>query len=266
MKILLFGSKGQVGWQLRRSLAPLGQVVCLDSKGQDFCGDLLDTGGIARTVQTLQPHVVVNAAAYTAVDKAEDESDLAFAVNARACEALAKASAETGAWLVHYSTDYVYDGSGERPLTGSDGLPLTYARWPSWSPDGSELALYSVNTTREAIMVANADGSGLREVARRQPANFEEFLGGPDWSPDGQTIVFTAMMGGFEICTVPAQGGNAEQLTRGADPCWAPNSRTIIFARRQGGRRVLSLLDVPTKQSKDVSRISGSNSQPSWAR
>ena len=88
----------------------------------------------------------------------------------------------------------------------------------------------------------------------------------PDWSPDGKWIVFTAMMGGFEICVVPAQGGDARQLTAGEDPSWAPNSRTVIFARRQGGRRTLSLLDVPTKQTKDVSRISGSNSQPSWAK
>jgi Tol biopolymer transport system component len=75
-------------------------------------------------------------------------------------------------------------------------------------------------------------------------------------------------MGGFEICVVPASGGTATVLVSGEDPSWAANARTVIFARRSSGSRRLSLLDVPTKQVKDVSRISvsGSNSQPSWAK
>lgn len=120
MKILLFGSTGQVGWQLRRSLAVLGEVVALDRGSQSLCGDLGKPDGIAATVAAVKPDVVVNAAAYTAVDKAEDEQDLAWAINAHACDALARATAGAGAWLVHYSTDYVYDGSGTRPWRESD--------------------------------------------------------------------------------------------------------------------------------------------------
>lgn len=81
------------------------------------------------------------------------------------------------------------DGTRLRPLPGADGTPLTYAGWPAWSPDGSQLALYAMSGGYEAIKVANADGSGLRDVVRRTPANFYEFLGGPDWSPDGKQIV-----------------------------------------------------------------------------
>ena len=81
------------------------------------------------------------------------------------------------------------DGTGQRPLRGADGNPLTYAGWPAWSPDGSQVALYALNVGYEAIKVVNADGSGLRDVAHRTPANFEQPLGGPDWSPDGSQIV-----------------------------------------------------------------------------
>ena len=88
----------------------------------------------------------------------------------------------------------------------------------------------------------------------------------PDWSPDGRTIVFTANMGGFQICTVPSGGGKATVLTAGEDPSWARNSRTVMFVRRAQGRRILSLLDVVTKRVKDVRQISGSCSQPAWAR
>ena len=120
MKILLFGSNGQVGWQLRRSLSVLGEVVALDRGSRPLCGDLRDAAGVAASVASVAPDVVVNAAAYTAVDRAEDEQDLAFAVNAAAAEALASAAAKQGAWLVHYSTDYVYDGGGERPWRETD--------------------------------------------------------------------------------------------------------------------------------------------------
>jgi Tol biopolymer transport system component len=88
----------------------------------------------------------------------------------------------------------------------------------------------------------------------------------PDWSPDGKWITFTAQMPRFQICVVPAEGGAATVLVDGEDSSWSPNSRTLVFTRRAGERRMLSLLDVPTKQYKDVSRISGSNSQPSWAK
>jgi Tol biopolymer transport system component len=73
-------------------------------------------------------------------------------------------------------------------------------------------------------------------------------------------------MRNFEICVVPAEGGEAKLYTAGEDPTWAPNSRTLMFTRRVGSRRVLSLLDVPTKQIKDAPHISGSCSQPAWAR
>jgi TolB protein len=91
-------------------------------------------------------------------------------------------------------------------------------------------------------------------------------LTSPDWSPDGSKIAFTSGSGYFSICVMPAAGGEAERLVAGEDPCWAPNSRTIIFTQRRGGKEVLCLLDVPTKHVKDVRQISGSCSEPSWAR
>jgi dTDP-4-dehydrorhamnose reductase len=114
MKILLLGKNGQVGWELQRSLAPLGELAALDRHSQP-CGDLSQPERLADAVRALRPDVIVNAAAHTAVDKAESEPGLARTLNATAPAALAQAAAETGAWLVHYSTDYVFDGSGQRP-------------------------------------------------------------------------------------------------------------------------------------------------------
>lgn len=120
MKILLFGANGQVGWELQRSLSPLGELVALDRHSTELCGDLTDLNGIKDTVLKVAPDVVVNAAAYTAVDKAESDSETAQIVNAAAPGVLAAAATAVGAWLVHYSTDYVFDGSGSKPWVEAD--------------------------------------------------------------------------------------------------------------------------------------------------
>ena len=120
MKILLLGKNGQVGWELQRSLAPLGELIALDRHSPDLCGDLAKLQGLADTVRAVRPDVIVNAAAHTAVDKAESEPELARMLNALAPGVLAQEAAKIGALLVHYSTDYVFDGSGTRPWTETD--------------------------------------------------------------------------------------------------------------------------------------------------
>lgn len=120
MKILLFGKNGQVGWELQRSLAPLGELIALGKNSTKLCGDFTDLDGIAKTVRTVAPDVIVNAAAYTAVDKAESETELAYHINALAPDLLAKEAKRINAWLIHYTTDYVFDGSNNRPWVESD--------------------------------------------------------------------------------------------------------------------------------------------------
>lgn len=130
MNILLFGKGGQVGWELQRSLAPLGHLTALDFDSTAHCGDFSNLQGLADTVRALRPDVIVNAAAHTAVDKAESEPALARTLNALAPGVLAQEAAKLGAWLVHYSTDYVFDGSGNRPWTETDTpAPLSVYGW-----------------------------------------------------------------------------------------------------------------------------------------
>jgi len=115
MKILLFGKNGQVGWELQRSLAPLGELIALSSSSEEFCGDLTDFSGIQQTLQQISPDIIVNAAAYTAVDKAESEPERAYALNAQAPAVLAQEAKRLNAWLIHYSTDYVFNGHSSQP-------------------------------------------------------------------------------------------------------------------------------------------------------
>ena len=120
MKILLFGKGGQVGWELQRSLAPLGELVALEFDSTDYCGDFTNLAGLAETVRKVRPDVIVNAAAHTAVDKAESEPELVRTINALAPGVLADEAERLGAWLIHYSTDYVFNGSGTTPWKETD--------------------------------------------------------------------------------------------------------------------------------------------------
>ena len=128
MKILLFGSNGQLGWELRRSLAPLGELIA--PARSDAGGDLSNLDAIAAKIRHVAPDIIVNAAAYTAVDKAETEAALAHTINAAAPGVMADEARKLGAWLVHYSTDYVFDGSGAAPWreTSPTGPLSVYGR------------------------------------------------------------------------------------------------------------------------------------------
>jgi len=153
------------------------------------------------------------------------------------------------------------DGSDLKRLTKSPQDESS----PCWSPDGKWICFAAKETEHRTLCKVPASGGALQDIPTGGTPSPTE----PDWSPDGKWIAFTAQYrSGFQICVVPAEGGTAISLVEGEDPSWAPNSRTLAFGRRHAGHYTLSLLDVPTKQVKDVSRIPGisSQSQPSWAK
>ncbi len=144
MKILLLGKGGQVGWELQRSLASLGELVALDFDSTDLCGDFTNPQGLAETVRSVRPDVIVNAAAHTAVDKAESQPELARLINATAPGVLAQEAQKLGAWLVHYSTDYVFDGSGTRSWTEAD-TPAPLSVYGQTKLEGEQLVASHCN-------------------------------------------------------------------------------------------------------------------------
>jgi len=189
MKILLTGRAGQVAWELRRTLSPLGEVVALDRK-TPLSLDLADADSIRRATETVQPDLIVNAAAYTAVDKAEQDRDAAFAVNGEAPGILAEQARRLGAGLIHYSTDYVFPGDAGTPYREDD------ATGPQGAYGASKLAgeqaiqavgLLPHYILRTAWVYGNRGGNFLltmlrlmreREVVRV----VNDQLGAPTWS------------------------------------------------------------------------------------
>ncbi len=151
-----------------------------------------------------------------------------------------------------------FDGSGLKQLTDSRDDDSS----PTWSPDSQEIC-FVCRSGQAKLQKISAKGGAPRNL---RVALVGGNMTSPDWSPDGKWIAFTSGSRNFMICVVPAEGGDAQKLVAGEDPCWAPNSRTLIFTKQVGNKRILSLLDVPTKHVKDVRQISGSCSQPSWAR
>ena len=150
------------------------------------------------------------------------------------------------------------DGSNLKQLTSTPEDESS----PCWSPDGQWICFATKIAERRVLAKVPAGGGAVQRIPTPGAPNPTE----PDWSPDGKWIAFTSQAGGFDICVVPAGGGAPTVLVAGEDPSWSPNSRTLIFTHRVGGRYVLSVLDVFTKQVKDIARISGSDSQPAWAK
>jgi TolB protein len=133
---------------------------------------------------------------------------------------------------------------------------------PCWSPDGQWICFATKLRSRRVLAKVPAGGGPVQRIPTSGVSNPTD----PDWSPDGKWIAFTSQMGDFNICIVPAGGGMATVLVPGQHPSWSPNSRTLVLNHATGYRQSLSVLDVMTKQVKDIGRISGNDSQPAWAK
>lgn len=186
-RILLTGARGQVGWELQRTLSCLGEVVALDSKAMN----LADPDAVRRTLREIAPAIIVNPAAYTAVDKAESEAELAHAVNAIAPGVLGEEAGRLGALLVHYSTDYVFDGSGTTPWREEDaGGPLNVYGATKLAGERAIQASGCRHLIFRTSWVYGARGSNflltMRRLMRERPELkiVSDQVGAPTWCRD----------------------------------------------------------------------------------
>jgi len=188
MKILLAGREGQVAWELRRALSPLGEVIALDRKTTPSL-DLGQADSIRQAVETVRPGLIVNAAAYTAVDKAEQDRDTAFAVNGEAPGILAEQALRFGAGLVHYSTDYVFPGDANTPYREADatGPQGVYGASKLAGEQAVQAAGAPHYILRTAWVYGNRGGNFLLTMLRLMRERellrvVNDQLGAPTWS------------------------------------------------------------------------------------
>ncbi|KJJ96709.1 dTDP-4-dehydrorhamnose reductase [Pseudomonas sp. 21] len=228
--ILILGANGQVGWELQRALAPLGRLTVCDRQR----GNLEDLDGLRQLIESERPAIIVNAAAHTAVDKAETDTERAQRVNAEAVGLLASLAGELDAWLVHYSTDYVFDGQGERPFRENDQpAPLNaYGR----TKLAGEQAIRE-SGCRHLIFrtswVYAARGANFAKTMLRLAADREELrviadqIGAPT-SAELIADVTAQVLGQLRIHPQPDSLGGLYHLAAGGETSWHGYARFVI--------------------------------------
>ncbi len=249
MKILLTGSHGQVGWELRRTLACLGEVVALDSRAMD----LTDVDAIRRVVQDVAPRIIVNPAAHTAVDKAESEVERAYAINATAPGILAEEAEKLGALLVHYSTDYVFDGSGETPWSEDDATgPLNVYGASKLAGEQAIQAACRRHLIFRTSWVYGARGANflltMRRLMRERPELkiVADQIGAPTWSR--MLAEATALILAQQLS--PARGADRPEpwgvyhMTNGGETSW--HGFAAAIQELDGGESKARLLPIPS--------------------
>ncbi len=235
MKILLLGKNGQVGWELQRSLAPLGEVVALD-RSSELCGDLSQPERLAQTVRSMRPDVIVNAAAHTAVDKAESEVELARTLNATAPAALAQAAVETGAWLVHYSTDYVFDGSGTRPWQEGDATgPLgVYGQTKLEGEQAIAASACKHLIFRTSWVYAARGGNFARTMLRlAQERERLTVIDDQHGAPTGADLIADVTAHAIRAALQQPQLSGLYHLVAGGEPSWHGYANHVIARARE---------------------------------
>lgn len=234
MKILLLGKNGQVGWQLQRALAPLGEIVALERK--DAGGDLADPQGLAAAVRAAKPQVIVNAAAYTAVDKAESEPQLARLINTEAPAALAREAAASGALLVHYSTDYVFDGSGSAPWQESDATgPLNVYGATKLAGEQAIAASGCSHLTFRTSWVYAAHGDNFIKTMLRLAATRERLtvIDDQKGAPTGAELIADVTAHAIsQTLQQPAKAG-LYHLTAAGEASWFDYAQYVLALARQ---------------------------------
>ena len=242
MKLLLLGQNGQVGWELQRALAPLGQLVGCDiDSPPELRADFTQPEELAALVERVQPDVIVNAAAHTAVDKAEGEPDLARSINAIAPGALARAAAARGAVFVHYSTDYVFDGSGDAPRDeDAPTAPLSVYGRTKLEGEQQIRAAGGVHLILRTSWVYAARGGNfartmLRLAAERDALSvIDDQVGAPTGAELLADVSAHALL---RVRATPALGGTYHCVAAGTTS-WHGYARFVIEAARAAGRPV----------------------------
>lgn len=261
MKILLFGRNGQVGWELQRSLAPLGKVVALGHGSESgLCGDFTNLAGLANTVRSVAPDVIVNAAAYTAVDKAESEPELARLINARAPGVLADEAEKVGAWLVHYSTDYVFDGSGDHPRNEDDPTGPLSVYGQTKLEGESAVARCAKHLTFRTSWVYAARGANFAKTMLRLAAERDHLRVIDDQigAPTGAELI--ADVTAHTIRSVQARPDLAGiyHLTASGETNWHAYARFVIEHAREAGHSLRALPEhiepIPTTAYQTAAR------------
>ena len=236
MKILLLGQNGQVGWELQRSLAVLGEVSAIGRDCRTHCGDLAQPDALADTVRALRPDIIVNAAAYTAVDKAESEPDLARQLNATAPGVLAEEAARLDAWLVHYSTDYVFDGSGTRPWTEAD-TPAPLSVYGCTKLEGERLIAASgcKHLTLRTSWVYAARGGNFAKTMLRLAQERERLTVIDDqWgAPTGAELLADVTAHALRQLQQRPQDGGLYHVAAGGETNWNLYAKYVIAQAQQ---------------------------------
>lgn len=237
-KVLLIGKNGQLGFELQRSLATLGELVAV---GSAEC-DLADAEAIRSLVRSVRPRIIVNAAAYTAVDKAESDAELAMAVNARAPGILGEEAARVGAWVIHYSTDYVFDGQSESPYTETDATnPLgVYGRSKLEGEQALQRALAQHLIFRTSWVVGPHGGNFAKTMLRLAAERDHLKVVADQWgAPTSATLL--ADMTAQVIRQVHMDGETnfpfgLYHLTASGETNWCEYARFVIAAAQIAGK------------------------------
>jgi dTDP-4-dehydrorhamnose reductase len=238
MRILLLGCDGQVGWELQRALQPLGEVLALDFQSREHAADFSQPQALAATVQAVRPDLIVNAAAHTAVDKAESEPARAQAINADAPGVLARSAAASGAWLVHYSTDYVFDGSGDQPRAedAATGPLSVYGRTKLDGEAQIRASGCKHLILRTSWVYAARGGNFAKTMLRLAAAKTElNVIADQIGAPTGADLLadLTALMA-RAACAQPELAGTYHAVAGGATS-WHGYARLVIETARARG-------------------------------